>query len=84
MLVSNESSVENESRVLTMFACRFFLADCDQRAIHTRFEIQAPIATMRATCNKVSNPPSLTTLALVSPEALQLNRITPLHNEEYN
>ena len=84
MLVSNESSVENESRVLTMFACRFFLADWDQRATHTKFEIRAPIATMSATCMRVSIPPSFTTLVLVSPKVLQLNQITLLHNEEDN
>ena len=30
--------------------------------MHTKFEMQAPIATISATCNRVSNPPSLTTL----------------------
>ena len=60
--MSSDMSVENESSVLTMFACRFFFADWGQRVMHTRFEMQAPSATTRATCSSVSTPPSLTTL----------------------
>ena len=53
-----------------MFVCRFFLADCDQSVKHTRFDMQAPIATISATCNNDSIPPSLTTLVVVSPKRL--------------